>query len=206
MTSENRAKISVSVDLSTFKLALETEVTHDALDAFLTGLMDTIEKSAKKIEKTFGSLKVATEQAGTPSSSTKPYPLGGISDPLVSVARRLGVDAQKLVGNNLFGFKEDRPQLFDPTKFKSAGAAARVLLFLYEVGLERSEVQYEEFQKAFDLSKIKGRKLSQVVADWTKGAVIDSSRYKSGEELILSAKGAADAISELRGALGLGPP
>src|SRR5437016_2741793 len=98
MTSENRAKVTLTVDLPTFKLSVETEVNHDALDSFVAGLMDTIERSAKKIEKTFGSLRSATEPTLVTSQVPKPYPLGGMSDPLLSVARRLGIDAQKLIG------------------------------------------------------------------------------------------------------------
>src|SRR5713101_7249092 len=202
MSSEDKAKISVKVDLPTFKLQVEAEVAQKNLDAFIQALVDSIEKSAKKIEKTFGALRVTAEPS--PSSvPPRPYPLGGISDPIINVARRLGVDGGKLVGNSLFGFKEDKPQIFDPGKFKSAASTARVLLFLYEVGLERRSVKYDDFKGAFELSKIKGRNLSQVVGDWTKAGSIDSARYKASEELVLSAKGMNEAIDDLKSALGL---
>jgi len=126
-----------------------------------------------------------------------------MSDPIISVARRLGVDAQKLIGNSLFGFKEDKPQVFDSSKFKSASAAAKVLLFLYEVGLDRKSVKYDEFLDAFELPKIKGRVLSQVVSDWTKTRSIDSGKYKASQDLVLSAKGTAEAVADLKAAMGL---
>lgn len=193
--------MSVRVELPTLKLNLETEVENKELDSFLASVVDSIEKNAKKIEKLFGTLRLPTEQSPPPPASQKPYPLGGLSDPVQNVARRLGLAPEKVVGNNLFGFKGDKPQVFDPSRFKSAATAARALLFLYEVGLERKSVKYDEFQQAFDLSKIKGRKPSQVVGDWIKGAAIEAGPYKSSEDLVLSAKGASDAAEDLKAAL-----
>src|SRR2546427_3855343 len=148
MSSDEKAKISVQVDLPTFKLQVEADVAQKDLDAFIQRVVDSVEQSAKKIEKTFGALRSAAEPSA-PTSSTRPYPLGGISDPVLNVARKLSVDGGKLVGNSLFGFKEDKPQIFDTGKFKSAASAARVLLFLYEVGLERKPVKYDDFGEPF---------------------------------------------------------
>jgi len=181
------------IDTPIFKLEINTNVDKTELDNTLSLILSIFEKNYKKIEKIFGSTVV---QPVVPKQKVG-YPIIEPSEPIVNIARRMNVEPEKLIGNNLFGFKGDKPQIFDPSKFKSGNTTVRTLIYLFEIGLEKKSVTKEELEDAYEMSKIKGRNVSQILGDLRKISQVEK------DEITLTAKGATEAENELKALLSL---
>lgn len=192
-TEKKKINLISRIDTPIFKLEINTIVDKTELENTLSYILSIFEKNYKRIDKIFGStiLKpvVSKQEVGRP--------LEELSEPFVNMAKHLGVEPEKLIGNNLFGFKGDKPQLFDNSKFKSGNTAVRALIYLFEFGLGKKSVSKEELEYAYDISKIKGRKVSQILVDLRKIGQVEKS------EITLTAKGANEAANELKALLSL---
>ncbi len=197
MTDEIKKKemnVIAKIDTPNFKLEINTVVDRADLDDTLSFILSTFEKNYKKIDKMYGSTII---QPTLQKETKVEYPFKELSEPVINIARRMGVNPEKLIGNNLFGFKSDKPQIFDPSRFKSANTAVRALVYLFEIGLGKQSVQKEELGEAYEISKIKGRKVSQLLQDLRKIGQLEKN------EITLTAKGTSEAENELKALLSL---
>lgn len=192
---KKKINLTSKIETPTFKLEINTTVNESDLDNTLSMILSTFEKNYKKIEKIVGTPTI--QPAIIPKETKIEYPFKELSEPMVNIARKMGIEPEKLIGNNLFGFKGDKPQIFDPTRFKSPNTTVRALIYLFEFGLGKESVTKEELDEAYKISKIKGRKLSQILADLRKTGQVEES------EIALTAKGAKQAEDELKALLSL---
>ncbi|MFC1690870.1 hypothetical protein ACFL0W_01705 [Nanoarchaeota archaeon] len=196
---KEKTKICMKVELPAFTAELETFAEKGAIEDKMIELLDAIEKSRNKIEKIFGKVAKKADVSEPSSTQSKPqHPYEHMSEPVTNISRKLGISAEKLIGSSVFGFKDDKPQLFDSTKFKSSNTATRCLIYLFEIGLSKTSISLEELKESYSLSKIKGRSVSQIVNDLVKTSQIDVGRYKKSKEIVLTAKGQTDAENELK--------
>jgi len=192
---EKKLHIVAKIDAETFKLEVSTDISKSELEKTLDDLISTFGKSVKKIEKTFGEIKITTPKEIPKTETITSQPFIELSEPMINIARKMGVEAQKLIGNNLFGFKGNKPQIFDPSKFKSANTAVRALVYLFEIGLGRKSVTSQELREAYDISKIKGRKIYAILQDLKKTGIIET------KEIVLTARGTMEAENEIKALL-----
>jgi hypothetical protein len=183
------------IETTIFKLEISATTTYKELDETVSRILSVFEKNYARIEK------LGEIQSIRPTIESKEYkenyPFKEISEPMINIARKLNVDPEKIIGNNLFGFKEDKPQIFDHAKFKSANRAVRALIYLFEYGLNRKSISKEELEEAYEISKIKGRKVYQILKDLREDGQIEK------DKITLTAKGVKETENELRVLLSL---
>ena len=179
-------------------IAISSKIKEKELDSKISEIIFSLENNKKNIERVFEREDIPSIEDSKVSKTKKESTNEG-EDPMINISRRTGVPIEKVLGNNLFGFKNNKPQLFDPSKFRSANTALRALIFLFEIGLEKGSVSRDELSESYQLSKIKGRKVHQILNDFKKTSVIDVGRYNAdNNDISLSAKGTQEAIIELK--------
>lgn len=181
-----KINIELRVDLPTFKLTLTSEAESSGLGEAIENMLEQVEKVDKRIKKIGGANTMPRiTGAGQPERPT----VISSDDPLGKVAQRLEIDETTLRSSDLFGVKNDSPQIFKANRF-SSGDALLVLAFLFEVGLGNSATPFEKLKEAFQSSHIKAKSpFVAILSNKIRDGHIDKNRYNAQNEVVLTPKG-----------------
>ena len=183
-----KVNIELKIDLPTFKLTLTSEVESGGLSDAVETMLEQVEKIDKRVKKIAGTSAIRSAEIST-TTTPAPRETSSSDDPLGRVARRLEVEDEKLKNADLFGIKNESPQIFKANRF-SSGDALLVLAFLFEAGLGSTATPFEKLKEAFQASHIKAKSpFVAILSNKLRDGHIDKSRYNAQNEVVLTSKG-----------------
>jgi hypothetical protein len=194
--SDELVQLGVEINIGLAKVSASMQAPLSELGARLRAITDALVAEADTVKR-IGAISPAPAPPPPPPPAPPPPP-SPHDDAWGRVAAGLGLDRAKVIGNRVFGFKGNSPQILNPTAFASPNASFRALAYLNEIGNEAKEASFAALTALADTSRIKGAGYATIIGDLKKTGMIDPKRYDDAKMVALTPKGETTARNELR--------
>jgi hypothetical protein len=176
------------------EIELRTPSSASELKPALEMLLSAVESESDKIQN------VANHFSQSPSIEEQPLPRS-TQDPYSKIATDLGISPEELKTARIVGFKEGKPQILSPSKFATPEKACLALFYSFEIGLDKSPINFEEGEEAYSMSRYTEPFAGRILSNLKISNKINRSRYDSTHEIALTPSGVEDARHVLKAAL-----